>query len=66
MDGIAALASTPGKDVLDRIASLEKENASLRESKKLTYRITYRNSNPISNSRRTAEENFFKVRRSHQ
>lgn len=33
MDGIAALASTPGKDVLDRIASLEKENASLRESK---------------------------------
>lgn len=32
MDGIAALASTPGKDVLDRIASLEKENASLRES----------------------------------
>lgn len=31
MDGIAALASTPGKDVLDRIASLEKENASLRE-----------------------------------
>ncbi|KAG4076995.1 hypothetical protein HA402_015982 [Bradysia odoriphaga] len=31
MDGIAALASTPGKDVLDRIASLEKENASLRD-----------------------------------
>jgi len=31
MDGIAALASTPGKDVLDRIASLEKENSSLRE-----------------------------------
>jgi len=31
MDGIAALASTPGKDVLDRISTLEKENASLRE-----------------------------------
>jgi len=30
MDGIAALASTPA-NVLDRIASLEKENASLRE-----------------------------------
>jgi len=30
MDGIAALASTPGKDVLDRIATLERENASLR------------------------------------
>jgi len=31
MDGIAALASTPGKDVLDRIGTLEKENASLRD-----------------------------------
>ncbi|KAJ6643429.1 putative elongation factor 1-delta [Pseudolycoriella hygida] len=31
MDGIAALASTPGKEVLDRISSLEKENISLRD-----------------------------------
>lgn len=31
MDGIAALASTPGKDVLERISSLEKETSSLRE-----------------------------------
>lgn len=30
MDDIAALASTPGSDVLDRISTLEKENASLR------------------------------------
>lgn len=33
MDGIAALASTPGKDVLERISNLEKENTSLRDSK---------------------------------
>lgn len=32
MDGIAALASTPGKDVLDRLTNLEKENGSLRSS----------------------------------
>lgn len=31
MDGIAALASTPGKDVFDRISALEKENATLRQ-----------------------------------
>lgn len=30
MDGIAALASTPGTDVLDRITILERENAALR------------------------------------
>lgn len=33
MDGIAALASTPGKDVLERITKLECENTSLRDSK---------------------------------
>lgn len=33
MDGIAALASTPGKDVLERISKLELENSSLRDSK---------------------------------
>jgi len=42
MDGIAALASTPGKDVLERIATLEKENATLRtlvdELKKISLR----------------------------
>lgn len=42
MDDIAALASTPGSDVLDRIATLERENVSLRnlvdELKKLSLR----------------------------
>lgn len=31
MDDIAVLASVPGKDVLDRVLALEKENQSLRE-----------------------------------
>lgn len=42
MDDIATLASTPGSDVLDRIATLERENVSLRnlvdELKKLSLR----------------------------
>jgi len=42
MDGIAALASTPAKDVLERISALEKENGSLRslieELKKVSLR----------------------------
>jgi len=42
MDGIAALASTPGKDVLERITTLEKENTTLRtlvdELKKISLR----------------------------
>lgn len=35
MDGIAALASTPGAELLDRLATVEKENCTLRESKKI-------------------------------
>jgi len=48
MDGIAALASTPGKDVLDRIASLEKENASLREIVEQLKRTSLRSEDRIS------------------
>lgn len=33
MDGIAALASTPGAELLDRLATVEKENCTLRDSK---------------------------------
>lgn len=32
MDGIAALASTPGAELLDRLASVEKENTQLRDT----------------------------------
>lgn len=32
MDGIAALASTPGAELLDRLATVEKENSNLRDS----------------------------------
>jgi len=48
MDGIAALASTPGKDVLDRIASLEKENASLREIVEQLKKTSLRSEDRIS------------------
>jgi hypothetical protein len=34
MDGIAALASSPGAELLDRLSTVEKENAQLREGKR--------------------------------
>uniref|UniRef100_A0A336KPW3 CSON013436 protein n=1 Tax=Culicoides sonorensis TaxID=179676 RepID=A0A336KPW3_CULSO len=49
MDGIAALASTPGAELLDRLATVEKENSSLRETVKKLENLVISLTSRVSN-----------------